>query len=61
MTFQKSTHRMSSTSRILLRSYLSCIGWASDALGQVHMTLWHPTLSCGCLFMGGLVLGGLVL
>jgi hypothetical protein len=42
MTFQKSTHQMSSTSHALLRSYLSRIGRASDALGQVHVTLQHP-------------------
>jgi hypothetical protein len=60
MTFQL-THQMSSTSRLLFRSYLSCIRWASDTLGQVHMTLWHPPLSRGYLCMGGLVLGGLVL
>jgi hypothetical protein len=30
-------------------------------LGQVHVTLWHPLPSHGCPYMGGLVLGGLVL
>jgi hypothetical protein len=44
-----------------LRSYLNSIGQASDALGQVCVTLRHPPLSCGQLVMGGLVLGGLVL
>jgi hypothetical protein len=41
--------------------YLRSTGRDSDALGQVRMTLWHPPPSCGYLFMGGLVLGGLVL
>jgi hypothetical protein len=61
MTFQKSTHQMSSTSHVLLCSYLSHIRRASDTLGQVCMALWHPPPSCGHPFMGGLVLGGLVL
>jgi hypothetical protein len=39
----------------------SSIGRALDALGQANVTLRHPPLSCGHLFMGGLVLGGLVL
>jgi hypothetical protein len=60
-TFQKLTHRMLSTAHVLLLSYLSRIGRASDTLGQVRMTLLHPLPSCGYLFMGGLVLGGLVL
>jgi hypothetical protein len=60
-TFQKSTPRTSSTSRVLLRSCLSFIGQASDAFGQVCVTLWHPPPSHGYLVMGGLVLGGLVL
>jgi hypothetical protein len=61
MTFRMSTHRKSLTFRSFLCSYLNSIGWASDALGQVRVTLWHPPLSRGQLFMGGLVLGGLVL
>jgi hypothetical protein len=32
-----------------------------DALGQVRVTLWHPLPSHGHPYMGGLVLGGLVL
>jgi hypothetical protein len=60
-TFCRSTHQMSSTFILLLRLYLSSTRQASDTLGQVHMTLWHPLPSCGYLFMGGLVLGGLVL
>jgi hypothetical protein len=61
MTFWMSTHRKSSTSRSFLCSYLNSIGCASDALRQVHVTLQHPPLSGGQLFMGGLVLEGLVL
>jgi hypothetical protein len=49
------------TFRSFLRSYLNSIGRALDALGQVHVTLWHPPLSRGRLVMGGLVLGGSVL
>jgi hypothetical protein len=60
-TFQKPTHRMSSTSHLPLRSYLSHIGQASDALGQACVTLRHPPPSRGTPFIGGLVLGGLVL
>jgi hypothetical protein len=60
-TFQKSTHRLSSTSCVPLCLYLSCIGLASDALGPVRMTLRHPPPSWGHPFMGGLVIGGLVL
>jgi hypothetical protein len=44
------------TSHLILHLYLSSIGWASDALGQAHMTLWHPLLWHGCLLMGGLVI-----
>jgi hypothetical protein len=61
MTFQKLTHRLSLTPCTPLHSYLSHIGWASDTLGLVHMTLRHPPLSHGHPFMGGLVIGGLVL
>jgi hypothetical protein len=57
----ESYHQTSSTSRLPTRSYLSCMGPASDALGQVHMTLWHPPPSCGHPYMGGLELAGLVL
>jgi hypothetical protein len=57
-TFWISTHRKSLT---FLHSYLNSIRRASDALGQVCVTLQHPPLSCGWLIMGGLVLGGLVL
>jgi hypothetical protein len=60
-THQMSTHQMLSTSCSFLHMCLSSIGQASDALGQVHVTLQHPMLSRGCSFMGGLVLGGLVL
>jgi hypothetical protein len=60
-TFQKSTHQISSTFHALLCLCLSCIGQASDALGQVCVTLQHPLPSRGYLIMGGLVLGGLVL
>jgi hypothetical protein len=60
-TFQRSTHQMSSTFGLLPRSYLRSTGQDSDALGQVCMTLWRPLPSHGYLFMGGLVLGGLVL
>jgi hypothetical protein len=61
MTFRMSTHQKSSTPRTFLHSYLNDIGRASDALGSVRVTLWHPPLSRGRLVMGGLVLGGLVL
>jgi hypothetical protein len=44
-----------------LHSYLWSFGQASDTLGQVHMTLRHPPPSRGCPYMGGLVLGSLVL
>jgi hypothetical protein len=44
-----------------LCSYLRSFGQASDTLGQVYVILWHSLLSQGCLFLGGLVLGGLVL
>jgi hypothetical protein len=47
MTFQKSTHRMLSTSCILLHLYLSHIGRALDALGQVCVTLQYPPPSRG--------------
>jgi hypothetical protein len=57
----KPTHRMSSTSRLPLRSHLSHIGQASDALGRSRVTLRHPPPSRGIPFIGGLVLGGLVL
>jgi hypothetical protein len=60
-TFQKSTHQMSSTSNLLFHLYLSRIRRVLDALGQVCVTLRHPPLSRGQLFMGGLVLGSLVL
>jgi hypothetical protein len=50
-----------STFCVLLCSYLSRIRRALDAMGQVCMTLQHPLPSCGYPFMGGLVLGGLVL
>jgi hypothetical protein len=40
---------------MLLESY------QPDTLGQVRVTLQHPLPSCGYLFMGGLILGGLVL
>jgi hypothetical protein len=33
----------------------------TDASGQVHVTLWHPPPSHGHPYMGGLVLGGLIL
>jgi hypothetical protein len=61
MPFQMLTPCTSSTFCILLRSYLSHIGQASDTLGQVRVTLWYPPLSHGYPSMGGLVLGGLVL
>jgi hypothetical protein len=44
-----------------LHSYLSRIRQTSDALGQVRVTLRHPPPSRGHPYMGGLVLGGLVL
>jgi hypothetical protein len=40
---------------------LTSIGCALDALGQIHVRVWHPLPSHGYLFMRGLVLGGLVL
>jgi hypothetical protein len=55
-TFQKPTHRLSSTPRAPLCSYPSRIGRASDALGLVRMTPGHPLPSRGHPFMGGLVL-----
>jgi hypothetical protein len=61
MTFQKSTHQLLSTSHVPLHSYLSSIGPTYDTLGQACVTLWHPPPSHGYLFVGGLVLGGLVL
>jgi hypothetical protein len=61
ITFRMSTPCTSLTFRVLLRSYLSRIRQASDALGQVRVTLWYPPPSHGYPFMGGLVLGGLVL
>jgi hypothetical protein len=60
MTFQKSTYRLSLTPYAPLCLYLSCIRQASDTLGLVLVTL-HPLPSCGHPFMGGLVIGGLVL
>jgi hypothetical protein len=61
MTFWGLTHQILLTIHALLCSCLSHIGQASDALGQVHVTLWHPLPSRGYLIMGGLILGGLVL
>jgi hypothetical protein len=60
-TFQRSTHQMSLTFSLLPHLYLRSTGQDSDALGQVRVTLRHPPPLCGYLFMGGLVLGGLVL
>jgi hypothetical protein len=60
-TFRMLTPHTLSTFCVLFCSYLSHTGRASDALGQVCVTLWYPPLSCGYPFMGDLVLGGLIL
>jgi hypothetical protein len=45
----------------LHQSDLNGTGRAADTSGQVRMTLRYPLPSCGHPFMGGLVIGGLVL
>jgi hypothetical protein len=60
-TPQTSTHQKSMTSILLHHSDLNGTARAADASGQVCVTLWYPPLSHGHPFMGGLVIGGLVL